>query len=97
MSLSSGLGLIISHMVVDIDETRLQTIFRLQSFLAGTAEFQFRVPYTDETRYAHIVSVAQRFGYARLNRPDKGVVRRYLIATCGYTPAPNSHGCGHGF
>ncbi len=84
MSLNCGLGSIISHMVIDMDETRLQTISQLQSFLAGTAEVQFRVPDTDEARYAHIVSVAQRFGYGRLNRPDKGVVLRYLIATCGY-------------
>lgn len=84
MSLNCGLGSIISHMVIDMDETRLQTISQLQAFLAGTAEVQFRVPDTDEARYAHIVSVAQRFGYGRLNRPDKGVVLRYLIATCGY-------------
>ena len=87
MSLNCGLGSIISHMVIDMDETRLQTISQLQSFLAGTAEVQFRVPDTDEARYAHIVSVAQRFGYGHLNRPDKGVVLRYLIATCGYARA----------
>lgn len=84
MSLNCGLGSIISHMVIDMDETRLQTISQLQAFLAATVEVSFRVPDTDEARYAQIVSVAQRFGYARLNRPDKGVVLRYLIATCGY-------------
>jgi hypothetical protein len=50
-------------MVIDMDETRLQTNSLLQSFLAGAAEVRFRVPDTDEARYAHIVSVAQRFGY----------------------------------
>lgn len=84
MSLNCGVGSIISHMVIDMDETRLQTISQLQAFLGATAEVRFRVPDTDEARYAHIVSVAQRFGYGRLNRPDKGVVLRYLIATCGY-------------
>jgi transposase InsO family protein len=84
MSLNCGLGSIISHMVIDMDETRLQTISQLQVFLGGTVEVRFRVPDNDEARYAHIVSVAQRFGYARLNRPDKGVVLGYLIATCGY-------------
>ncbi len=57
MSLNCGLGSVISHMVIDLDETRLQTISQLQSLFAGTAEDQFRVP-------------------------DKGVVLRYLIATC---------------
>ena len=84
MSLNCGLGSIISHMVIDMAETRLQPISQLQAFLGGTVEVRFRVPDNDEARYAHIVSVAQRFGYGRLNRPDKGVVLRYLIATCGY-------------
>ena len=84
MSLNGRLGSIISHMVIDMDETRLQTISQLQAFLAGTMEVRFCVPDTDQARYAHIVSVAQRFGYSRLNRPDKGVVLRYLIATSGY-------------
>jgi len=84
MSLNCGRGSIISHMVIDMDETRLQTISQLHAFLGGTVEVRFRVPDNDEARYAHIVSVAQRFGYGRLNRPDKGVVLRYLIATCGY-------------
>ncbi|WP_232834541.1 hypothetical protein [Rhodoferax ferrireducens] len=70
-----------------MDETRLQTISQLQAFLAGTLEVRFCVPDSDDARYAYIVSVAQRFGYARLNRPDKGVVLRYLLATCGYSRA----------
>ena len=74
-------------MVIDMDETRLQTISQLQAFLAGTLEVRFSVPDSDDARYAHIVSVAQRLGYARLNRPDKGVVLRYLLATCGYSRA----------
>lgn len=74
-------------MVIDMDETRLQTISQLQAFLAGTLEVQFTVPDSDDRRYAHIVTVAHRFGYARLNRPDKGVVLRYLLATCGYSRA----------
>ena len=81
MSLNCRLGPIISHMVIGMDETRQQTISQLQSFLADTAEVQFRVPGTDEASCAHIVSVARRFRYARLSRPDKGVVLRYLIAT----------------
>lgn len=87
MSLSGGFGSIIFRMVIDMDETRLQTISQLQAFLGGTLEVRFCVPDNDDARYAYIVSVAQRFGYARLNRPDKGVVLRYLLATCGYSRA----------
>ena len=87
MSLSSGFGLIIFFMVINMDETRLQTISQLSAFLEGTLEVKFSVPDTDDKRYAHIASVAQRFGYARLNRPDKGVVLRYLQRTSGYSRA----------
>ena len=87
MSLRGGFGSIISHMVIDMDESRLQTISQLSAFLAGTLEVQFSVPDSDDRRYAHIVSVAQRFRYARLNRPDKGVVLRYLQRTSGYSRA----------
>lgn len=72
-------------MVIDMDESRLQTISQLNAFLAGTLAVQFSVPDTDDRRYAHIVSVAQRFRYAGLNRPDKGVVLRYLQRTSGYS------------
>jgi hypothetical protein len=76
--------IVIFHTVIDIDKTRLQTISQLQAILAGVAEVEFRVPDTNEARYAQIVSVAQCFGYGRLNRPDKSVVLRYSIDTCGY-------------
>lgn len=87
MSLNGGFGSIIFHMVIDMDESRLQTISQLSAFLAGTLEVQFNIPDSDDRRYAHIVSVAQRFRYARLNRPDKGVVLRYLQRTSGYSRA----------
>lgn len=38
-------------MVIDMDETRLQTISQLQAFLAGTVEVCFGVPDNDEARY----------------------------------------------
>ena len=63
MSLNGGFGSIIFHMVIDMDETRLQTISQLSAFLAGTLEVHFAVPDSDDRRYAHIVSDAQRFGY----------------------------------
>ena len=75
-------------MVIDMDETRLQTIAQLSAFLAGTLEVQLSIPDSDDRRYAHIASVAQRLGYARLKRADKGVVLRYLQRTSGYSAGP---------
>ena len=87
MSLSGWFGSIIFHMVIDMDETRLQTISQLSAFLSGTLEIHFCVPASDDERYTHIAAVARRFGYARLKRPDKGVVLRYLERTSGYSRA----------
>ena len=54
MSLNAGFGSIIFHMVIDMDESRLQT-FSQSAFLAGTLEVQFSVPDSDDKRYAHRV------------------------------------------
>src|SRR6218665_4205476 len=93
MSLSGRLGAIIFRMVIDMDESRLQTISQLRAFLAGTLEVRLCVPDNDDARSAHIVAVAVRLDYAKLKRPDKGVVLRYLQRTSGYsrpqlTPLP---------
>ena len=87
MNLRVWFGSIIFQMAIDMDETRLQTISQRQGFLAGTLAVRFFVLDSDDARYAHIVCVAQRFGYARLNRCDKGVVPRYLLRTSGYSRA----------
>jgi hypothetical protein len=52
MSLNGGFGSIIFHMVIDMDETRLQTISQLSAFLAGTLEVHFTVPDSDDRRCA---------------------------------------------
>ncbi|MCW5259254.1 transposase [Verminephrobacter eiseniae] len=87
MSLGGRLGSIIFRIVIDMDESRLQTISQLRAFLAGTLEVRFCVPDNDDARYAHIVAVAVRLDYAKLKRPDKGVVLRYLQRTSGYSRA----------
>lgn len=61
MSLRDGVGSTIFRMVIDMDETRLQTISQLQALLAGTLEVRFGVPDSDDARYAHIACVAQCF------------------------------------
>src|SRR6218665_2169689 len=87
MSLGGRLGAIIFRMVIDMDESRLQTISQLRAFLAGALEVRFCVPDNDDARYAHIVAVAVRLDYAKLKRPHKGVVLRYLQRTSGYSRA----------
>src|SRR6218665_728758 len=81
MSLSGRLGSIIFRMVIDMDESRLQTISQLQAFLAGTLEERFCVPDSDDARYAHIVAGAVGLEYPTLKGPDRGVLLRPLQRT----------------
>jgi len=70
--------------MIDMNDTKLTTLEQLRQFLMGTAEVMFQ-PGQDDVRYGHIAEVLRRFQYARLKRPDKGLVRRYLVRTTGYS------------
>jgi transposase InsO family protein len=72
-------------MVIDMNESRLNTVARLRAFLEGTLEVEFCPLREDAQRYAFISAVLKRFGYPRLGRADKGVVLRYLQRTSGYS------------
>ena len=72
-------------MVIDMNESRLNTVAQLRAFVAGTLEVEFS-PLRDEAqRYNFISGVLKRFGYPKLGRCDKGVVLRYLEHTTGYS------------
>ena len=66
-----------TDMVIDMSESRLDTVAQLSAFLNGTLEVNFCAPADDCQRYAFIGAVLERFAYARLQRADRGVVRRY--------------------
>jgi transposase InsO family protein len=83
--------LIITRMVIDMDETRLRTIEQLQEFLGATPEVTFTAPRTggaaDQQRYEHISRVLTRFDYPQRNKRERGVVLAYLRRTSGYARA----------
>jgi transposase InsO family protein len=72
-------------MVIDMNESRLNTVAQLRAFLDGTLGVQFSPLNDDTQRYAFIGAVLRRLGYPKLRRPDKGVVLRYLEHTTGYS------------
>ena len=80
--------LIITGMVIDMDETRLRTIEQLQQFLNATPEVAFTAPKAggaaDNQRYEQISRVLARFDYPRRNKRERGVVLAYLRRTTGY-------------
>ena len=80
-------GSIIHDMVIDMNETRLNTVAQLRAFLEGTLEVEFLPIRNDFERYEFIAGVLGRFAYRRLGRADKGVLMRYLARTTGYSRA----------
>lgn len=74
-------------MVIDMNDAKLKTLAQLQAFLDGSAGVAFQPAADDRARYEHIAAVLCRFGYRGLGRTDKGLVRRYLAHTTGYSRA----------
>ena len=70
--------MIITGMVIDMDETRLRTIEQLQNFLNATPEVAFTASEVggaaDNQRYEHINRVLARFDYPQRSKRDRGVV-----------------------
>ena len=80
--------MIITRMVIDMDETRLRTIEQLEEFLRATPEVAFLAHgpdgAADNQRYEHISRVLARFDYPQRNKHERGVVLAYLRHTSGY-------------
>lgn len=74
-------------MVINMNDSQLTTLEQIQAFLSGTLEVGFAPACDDAARYRFIAGVLARFGYAPLGRQDKGLIRRYLIRTTGYSRA----------
>ncbi|MDP2809433.1 MAG: hypothetical protein Q8O34_04725 [Rhodocyclaceae bacterium] len=68
-----------------MNEAKLTTLEQVRAFLAGTVVVAFSAAGADDDRYRHIEDVLKRFGYVRLQKPDKGLVLRYLERTTGYS------------
>jgi transposase InsO family protein len=70
-----------------MNEAKLETLAQLKAFLESSAGVEFRPVGDDSRRYEHIGALLRRFGYGRLRRAEKGLVRRYLVHTTGYSRA----------
>lgn len=67
----------------------LQTLEQIRAFVAGTQPLGFDVP-AREDRYDWIGAELRRFGYRRLGKADKGLIRRYLEKVSGLSRAQMS-------
>lgn len=70
-----------------MDDAQLLTLEQIRDFLAGTRELAWKVAADEAARHRWVSRVLRRFGYARLRRPEKGVIRAYLMRCTGYSKA----------
>ncbi len=68
-----------------MNEANLTTLEQVRAFLVGTIAVEFSACGKSGDRYGHIAEVLHRFGYKRLNKPNKGLILRYLERTTGYS------------
>ena len=67
-----------------MNDGQLQTVEQVRGFLEGSEEVGFR-GLTAKEKYCWIEEVLIRFGYHRLKRDEKGVIRRYIEKVAGYS------------
>ena len=73
-------------MILQLDIERLRSLDEVQDFMAGSAPVDFR--FLDRAdAYGFVRRVLVRFRYVRLSRPDKGLIRRFLIKVTGFSRA----------
>jgi len=73
-------------MIVTLQTQGLQTLEQLRAFLEGSQPIDFDVPQR-EAANDFIAQTLRRFGYARLGKTNKGLVRRYLCKVTGRSRA----------
>jgi transposase InsO family protein len=72
-------------MVIDMNESKLETIEQIREFLAGTADIAFTVPTEEAKLRQFVVTVLRRFPYSRLAKGQRGVLFSYMQRLTGYS------------
>jgi transposase InsO family protein len=73
-------------MIVTLKTQGLQTLEQVCAFLEGSKPLEFEIPQR-EAAYDFIAQQLRRFGYTRLGKADKGLIRRYLCRLTGLSRA----------
>ena len=69
-----------------LDTRRLQALEQVREFLAGSAGIDLQ-PRSRADAYAFVAKTLERFDYALLGKPDKGLLRRFLAKATGLSRA----------
>ena len=73
-------------MILKLETERLSTLDEVRMFVAGSAAVDF-AGLDRESTYEFTRRTLARFGYGRLGKADKGLLRRYLTKATGLSRA----------
>jgi hypothetical protein len=73
-------------MRLNMNDTQLQTLEQVRSFIEGSQEVEFRGLNARE-KYTWTEEVLKRFRYHKLKRAGKGLIKSYLLKVTGYSRA----------
>ena len=73
-------------MIVTLRTEGLQSLDQIRAFLEGSAALGFEPP-GREAVYGWVTAELRRFGYTRLGKADKGLLRQYLAKVTGLSRA----------
>ena len=72
-------------MVIDMNDSRLNTIEQIRGFLEGTANVDFSIPADESRLRAFVATVIKRFRYFKLPKGQRGVLFAYMQRLTGYS------------
>ena len=72
-------------MTIDMHDDHITTITQLQEILKGTELLNFKVQDSREKKYEWIGKKLGQFGYVRLSKKDKGIVKVYIKEMTQYS------------
>lgn len=71
-------------MIVTFKTSSIPTLAQIRAFVDGSQPFELQIPDRDQA-YAFIADALKGLRYRRLKKPEKGLVRRYLIKVSGFS------------
>lgn len=71
-------------MIVTLKTASTPTLDQIRAFLHGSQPFELHIPDRAQA-YAFIAETLRALRYRRIKRPDKGLVRRYLVKVTGFS------------
>lgn len=84
MSTSRPLWVQTGGMIVSLQTEGLQSLEQVRAFVEGSESVEYQ-PRDRESAYGFVQRTLVSFGYYRLGRAERGLIRRYIGKVCGFS------------